>query len=128
LYLWLLSLLAVLGTILAAAGIYGVIAYLVTIRTREFGIRMALGARAADVITLVMARGSILIALGLVLGITGAAALTRLLKNVLFGVTPTDPAIYASMAATLALVALAACLVPACRAAKVNPSVALRAE
>ena len=128
LYLWLLSLFAALGTALAAAGIYGVIAYLVTIRTREFGIRMALGADAMQIAGLVLGRGSVPILLGLVVGLAGAAALTRLLKNLLFGVSATDPATFAMMAATLAVVALAACLAPARRASKVQPSVALRAE
>jgi predicted permease len=128
LYLSLLGLFAALGTALAAAGIYGVIAYLVTVRTREFGIRMALGADPFQVVGLVIGRGSVLVGVGLVLGAAGAAAFTRLLKKVLFGVGTTDPTTYAAMAAALALVALAACMVPARRASKVNPSVALRAE
>ena len=128
LYLWLLGLFAALGTVLAAAGIYGVIAYLVTLRTREFGIRMALGADAGSVLSLVMSRGAVLVALGLALGLAGAAGLTRFLKGVLYGVTPTDPATFGAMAALLAAVALSACLIPARRAARVDPAVALRSE
>ena len=128
LYLWLLGLFAALGTLLAAAGIYGVIAYLVTLRTQEFGIRMALGADAGRVIHLVMGRGGVLVALGLAIGFGGAAALTRFLKTVLFEVTATDPATFGAMALLLSAVALAACLIPARRAARVDPAIALRSE
>ncbi|MBI1792216.1 MAG: ABC transporter permease [Acidobacteria bacterium] len=128
LYTWLLGLFAALGALLAAAGIYGVIAYLVALRTREFGIRMALGAGAGRVLRLVMKRGALLVALGLALGIGGAAAITRVLRGLLYGVAATDPATFGAMAALLAAVALAACLAPARRAARVDPSVALRSE
>jgi predicted permease len=128
LYLWLLGLFAALGTLLAAAGIYGVIAYLVTLRTQEFGIRMALGADAGRVLRLVMGRGGLLVSLGLAIGLGGAAALTRFLKTVLYGVTPTDPLTFGAMALLLAAAALSACLVPARRAARVDPAVALRSE
>src|SRR6185436_6969437 len=84
LYTWLLGLFAALGTLLAVAGIYGVIAYLVALRTREFGIRMALGADTGRVLRLVLQRGGLLIALGLALGIGGAALLTRVLQGVLY--------------------------------------------
>ncbi|MBI3209052.1 MAG: ABC transporter permease [Candidatus Solibacter usitatus] len=128
LYAWLLGLFAAMGTLLAVAGIYGVIAYLVTQRTREFGIRMALGADKGRVLRLVLSRGTLLIAFGLGLGIVGAIALTRVLSGVLFGVAATDPLTFGAMAAVLAIVALAACVVPARRAALVNPAVALRSE
>jgi predicted permease len=128
LYMWLLVLFAGMGTLLAAAGIYGVIAYLVALRTREIGIRMALGADTGRVLRLVMNRGALLIALGLALGIGGAAALTKVLRGVLYGVEATDPATFATMSAVLAAAALAACLAPARRAARVDPAVALRAE
>ena len=128
LYLWLLGVFATLGTGLAAAGIYSVIAYLVTLRAREFGIRMALGADAPRILRLVAGRGAALVSIGIVLGIGGATALMRVLKNVLFGVTATDPVTFAAMAALLAAVAMAACIVPARRASQVNPSVALRSE
>jgi ABC-type antimicrobial peptide transport system permease subunit len=128
LYLWLLGLFAALGTLLAAAGIYGVIAYLVTLRTAEFGIRMALGADSGRVLRLVMGRGALLVALGLTMGLGGAAVLTRFLKSVLYEVTATDPVTFGAMALLLSAVALAACLVPARRAARVDPAVALRSE
>jgi putative ABC transport system permease protein len=128
LYAWLLGLFAAIGLLLAVAGIYGVIAYLVAARTREFGIRMALGADAGRVLRLVMGRGVVLVALGLVLGIGGAAALTRTLRGLLYGVGNTDPATFGAMAAALAAVALVACLAPARRASRVGPAVALRAE
>jgi predicted permease len=128
LYLWLLGVFAAVGTLLAAAGIYGVIAYLVTQRSREFGIRMALGADSGRVIRLVMSRGGALVALGLAIGSGGALALTRFLTSVLYGVSATDPGTFGAMAVLLAAVALGACLVPARRAARVDPAVALRSE
>jgi putative ABC transport system permease protein len=128
LHVWLIGLFALMGTLLAAAGIYGVIAYLVTLRTREFGIRMALGADTGRILCLVMRRGAWLTALGLATGVWGAAALTRVLRGVLYGVRPMDLVTYGAVAAVLGGVALVACLAPACRAARVNPSVALRFE
>jgi putative ABC transport system permease protein len=128
LYMWLLALFAGMGTLLAVAGIYGVIAYLVALRTREFGIRMALGAGTGRVLRLVMNRGALLITLGLALGISGAAVLTKVLRGMLYGVAATDPETFGMMAALLAAVALAACLVPARQAARVDPAVALRDE
>jgi predicted permease len=128
LYMSLLAIFAGLALVLSMAGIYGVISYSVTQRTREFGIRMALGAKSANVMTLVLARGSLLVAIGLVVGIGGAIGLTRLLRAVLAGVTATDPTTFAGVALVLGLVALAACAVPAARALKVDPIVALRQE
>jgi putative ABC transport system permease protein len=128
LYMWLLALFAGMGTLLAVAGIYGVIAYLVALRTREFGIRMALGADTGRVLRLVMNHGALLITVGLALGIGGAATLTKVLQGMLYGVAATDPETFGTMAAVLTVVALAACLVPARRAALVDPAVALRSE
>ncbi len=128
LYAWLLGLFAATGALLAVAGIYGVIAYLVALRTREFGIRMALGSDAAGVLTLVMCRGAVVVALGLAFGMAGAAALTRVLRTLLYGVDAIDPATFGSTAVLLAAVALFACLIPAIRAASVDPALALRAE
>jgi putative ABC transport system permease protein len=126
LYAWLLGLFAATGALLAVAGIYGVIAYLVALRTREFGIRMALGADSARVLALVMYRGAVVVALGLAFGMAGAAALTRVLRTLLYGVGIIDPATFGSTAVLLAAVALFACLIPAIRAARVDPAIALR--
>jgi predicted permease len=120
LYAWLLGLFAAMGTLLAVAGIYGVIQYLVAMRTREFGIRMALGADAGQVLRGVMKRGAVLTALGLALGMGGAAVLTRVLRGVLYGVAATDAATFGTMAAVLGAAALAASLAPARRAARVD--------
>ena len=128
LYAWLVGLFAIMGTMLALAGIYGVIAYLVTLRTREFGIRMALGADTGRILRLVMSRGACLTVLGLAIGTAGAAALTRVLRGVLYGVAATDSLTFVAVAVLLAAVALVACLGPARRAACVNPSLALRSE
>jgi predicted permease len=128
LYVWLLGLFAATGALLAAAGIYGVIAYLVALRTREFGIRMALGADSSGVLGLVMRRGALVVALGLMFGMAGAAALTRVLRTLLYGVGALDPATLGSTAVLLAGVALLACVVPAIRAARVDPAIALRVE
>lgn len=128
LYTWLLTLFAAIGALLAVAGIYGVVAYLVTLRTREFGIRMALGADSSRVLGMVMRRGALVVSLGLLVGLTGAVLLTRVLTSILYGVTATDPLTFVAMAGLLATVALAACLIPATRAARVDPAVALRVE
>jgi len=124
----LLGLFAVLGLLLAAVGIYGVMAYAVAQRTNEIGLRIALGAQARDVIGLILRQGLSLALLGTALGLAGAYGLTRLMKTLLFGVNATDPLTYAGVAALLVLVALLACYLPARRAAKVDPMIALRYE
>src|SRR5262245_22109494 len=124
----LLGLFATVALVLAAIGIHGVLSYAVTQRRKEIGIRMALGARSSDLVALVVRQGVTLTALGLAGGLAGAFVLTRFLSTRLFGVTPTDPGTFATVAAVLFIVALAATLVPARRAASVDPIVSLRSE
>jgi putative ABC transport system permease protein len=124
----LLAVFALLALILAAVGIYGVISYSVAQRTREVGIRMALGAKTIDVLKLVMRDGLKLVFVGIVVGLGGALSLTRLMTTLLFGVTATDALTYVTVALGLIIVALLACCIPARRATKVDPLVALRSE
>ena len=112
--------------VLAGVGVYGVMAYAVTQRTHEFGIRMALGATTTDVLKQVLLTGGRLAAMGLALGLIAALALSRLMASMLFGVKPSDPVPLGLVALLLALVALAACYIPARRATRVDPIVALR--
>ena len=119
---------AAVALVLAVIGLYGMLAYSVTQRTREMGIRMALGARPVAVFRLVVRQGMGLVVVGVVLGVAGAFAATRLLRAQLFGVEPTDPAVFVFVAITLTLAGLAACVVPARRATKADPITALRLE
>jgi putative ABC transport system permease protein len=119
---------ALTALVLALAGIYGVMAYMVTQRTQEIGIRLALGATGANVMRLMMRHGLQLAALGIVLGLTGAFAVTRLLATMLFEVKPTDPLTFVGAAILLAAAAALACWLPARRATKVDPMIALRCE
>lgn len=124
----LLASLAALALLLAAVGIYGVISYAVRQRTHELGIRMALGAQARDVLTLILTQGVKLTMIGIGLGLVAAYALTRWMESLLFGVRPTDALTFGMIAFALLLVALLACWIPARRATKVDPMIALRYE
>ncbi|HMV82589.1 MAG TPA: ABC transporter permease [Blastocatellia bacterium] len=117
-----------LALVLAALGLYGVLAFSVAQRTREIGIRMALGAQGRDVLRLVVGQGIKLVALGAALGLAGAFAATRVLKSLLYGISPTDPPTFISVPLVLLTVALLACWIPARRATKVEPMIALRCE
>ena len=113
---------------LAAIGIYGVMAYSVAQRTQEIGVRMALGAQPLHVLRLIFGQSLMMLLVGTVIGLAGAFALTRLMSTLLFGVTATDPLTYISVVGILTFVALLACYIPARRAAKVDPLIALRYE
>jgi putative ABC transport system permease protein len=124
----LLDMFSAVALVLAAVGIYGLIAYSVTQRTQELGIRIALGAQRRDVLRLVLTQGTRVTLLGVAIGVLAALVLSRFLATLLFGVSATDPFTFASVAALMAFVALLACFIPARRATRVDPIIALRYE
>jgi putative ABC transport system permease protein len=124
----LMGLFAALAIVLTSVGIYGVLSFHVARRTQEIGIRMALGARRANVLRMVVREGVVLVMAGIGIGLAGALALTRFLSSLLFGVTPRDPLTFAAVSLLLIVVALLAAYIPGRRAAKVDPIVALRYE
>ncbi|MGC1768977.1 MAG: FtsX-like permease family protein, partial [Candidatus Acidiferrales bacterium] len=124
----LLGLFAAVALLLAAIGIYGVMAYSFSQRTHEVGIRIALGAQRADILRMALSEGMQIVAIGLATGLAGAAIMTRLFRSMLFNVAPADPITFATAAAILAAVALMACYIPAQRATQVDPLTALREE
>jgi ABC-type antimicrobial peptide transport system permease subunit len=122
------ELFAAAALVLATVGLYGVVAFFVTRRTQEIGIRLAIGAQRGDLLRLVLGEGARLAAFGVVIGIVASFAITRLLSSLLFGISVTDPLTFAGVAALLFLVALAASYIPARRAMRVDPVTALRYE
>jgi putative ABC transport system permease protein len=124
----LLGLFAIAATLIATCGIYGLMAYAVTQRRREIGVRVALGAERGDVLRLVLMRALRIVAAGVMVGLAGAAAVTRVLQTFLFGVTPTDPIAFTAVTLLLVAVGLIAAWLPARRAAQIDPWDALRAE
>src|SRR3569832_2309802 len=126
--MWLFAALALLALVLGSVGIYGIVSYSVTQRTHEIGIRMALGARAANVLSLIMKNGFTLVLAGIVIGLGSALMLTRFLATLLFGIEPTDGVTFVVVSAVFFLIAMIAALIPALRAMRVDPVIALRSE
>jgi putative ABC transport system permease protein len=126
--LTILAVFAGVALLLASVGIYGVMAYTFSQRTHEIGVRVALGAQRSDILRMALGEGMLLVAIGLGVGLIGAAIVTRFLRSMLFSVTATDPLTFASIALLLAAVALLACFIPAQRATQVDPLVALRED
>jgi putative ABC transport system permease protein len=124
----LLGIFAAMALLLASIGIYGVLSYLVAQRTQEIGVRMALGARHVDVLRLVLVDGARMMMVGVAIGVLAALGLTHWMSSMLFGVTPTDPLTFVAVAAALCGIGLCACYVPAHRAMRVDPILALRHE
>jgi putative ABC transport system permease protein len=124
---WLTGIFAGIAMVLSAVGLYSVLAYVVTQRTAEIGIRMAMGAQAREVVMMVLGSGLRLVAAGVVIGLAAAAGATRLIRTMLFQTEPLDPAIYALVTLLFVVVGTLACLVPSIRAARVDPLKALRA-
>ncbi len=127
-YTWLVGAFAIIAMLLAAAGVYGLVSYVVSLRTREIGIRMALGARPGDVLRQVALGGIALVSIGTGAGLTGALLVARVLRTLLFGVSAYDPIVYTAMVAGALGVGLIATLVPARRASRIAPVRALHLE
>jgi putative ABC transport system permease protein len=123
-----LGVFGLLALVLAAIGIYGVMSYAVSTRTQEIGVRIALGAQSNDVLRLAIGQGMLLVLIGATLGVAIALALTRLTRSMLFGLSSADPITYTGVAVLLMVVALVACYIPARRATRIDPTVALRYE
>jgi putative ABC transport system permease protein len=123
-----LSVFAFVGVVLASVGVYGLVAHAVTERTHEIGVRMALGAAPGDVVSLIVGQGLTMAVAGIAVGVAGALALAQSIKTLLFGVAPTDPVAFVVASAVLLTVVTTACAIPAWRAARVDPTEALRAE
>jgi putative ABC transport system permease protein len=124
----LLACFAAIAVTLAAVGVYGVISYIVSQGRRELGIRLALGASPRALVRMILAQGAAVAGLGIGIGLVAALALARLVRSLVFGIGITDPATYGGVALVLGVVAFVACLVPAARAARVDPALSLRAE
>ena len=126
--MYLLTCFALVALLLASVGLFGVMAYLVSQRTRDIGIRLALGASRRDVLRMIVGQGLVLAAIGAVFGVAAGYAISDLMRGLLFSITPTDPTTFVAVPALLVFVALLACYVPARRAMRVDPLVALRQE